>query len=66
MHGYYEYALSRFVDVIGLCIQGELFVALRHDIGTALKDEIGLAQSDGKLAQSFITHSFHQPKLTPL
>ena len=52
--------MSRFVDVIGLGIQGELFVAFRNDIGTALKDKIGLAESDGKSAQPFIFHFLHQ------
>lgn len=51
--GYYEYAFSRFVDVIGLSIQGELFVACRNDIGKVMKDEIGLTESDGKSARSF-------------
>ena len=48
MKGYYEYALSRFIDIIGLGIQGELFVACRNDISKVLKDEIGLTESDGK------------------
>lgn len=59
--GYYEYAFSRFVDTIGLGIQGELFVACRNEIGKVLKDEIGLTESDGTFAQSFIIHYFHQP-----
>lgn len=59
--GYYEYAFSRFVDVIGLGIQAELFVACRTEISKALKEEIGLTESDGKFAQSFIFYSFHPP-----
>ena len=52
--------MSRFVDVIGLGIHGELFVAFRNDIGKALKDQIGLAETDGKSAQPFIFHFFNQ------
>jgi hypothetical protein len=54
--GYYEYAFSRYVDVVGLGIQGELFMACRSEISKTLKEEIGLTESDGKLATSFIPH----------
>ncbi|KAL8763297.1 MAG: hypothetical protein Q9184_000853 [Pyrenodesmia sp. 2 TL-2023] len=47
VRGYYECAFSRFVDVIYQGIQTELLTACRNDLGTVLKERIGLGEKDG-------------------
>ncbi|KAL8948932.1 MAG: hypothetical protein Q9222_004919 [Ikaeria aurantiellina] len=48
VRGYYECAFSRFVDVISRSIQGELFMTCREEIGTVLKQRIGLEEKDAE------------------
>ncbi|KAL8642029.1 MAG: hypothetical protein Q9228_001240 [Teloschistes exilis] len=47
--GYYECAASRLVDNVYQDIHTELFAACRDGLGAALKQRIGLEESDGKL-----------------
>ncbi|KAL8904890.1 MAG: hypothetical protein Q9171_006880 [Xanthocarpia ochracea] len=48
VRGYYECAYSRFVDVIYQGIQSGLFTACHDELGTALKQGIGLEEPDGR------------------
>ncbi|KAL8815160.1 MAG: hypothetical protein Q9223_005679 [Gallowayella weberi] len=48
VRGYYECAFSRFVDVIYQGIQAEIVTACRNDLGTALKERLGLADKDAE------------------
>ncbi|KAL8925260.1 MAG: hypothetical protein Q9208_003550 [Pyrenodesmia sp. 3 TL-2023] len=48
VRGYYECAFTRFVDVIYQGIRAELFTACRNDLGTVLKERIGLEEKDGE------------------
>ncbi|KAL8869003.1 MAG: hypothetical protein Q9174_004598 [Haloplaca sp. 1 TL-2023] len=48
VRGYFECACSRFVDVIYQDIHTDLFAACRDELGTALKDRLGLEEKDAE------------------
>ncbi|KAL8905302.1 MAG: hypothetical protein Q9207_002735 [Kuettlingeria erythrocarpa] len=48
VRGYYECAFTRFVDVIYQGIRAELFTSCRNELGTALKQRIGLEEDDAE------------------
>ncbi|KAL8781027.1 MAG: hypothetical protein Q9213_006204 [Squamulea squamosa] len=48
VRGYYECAFSRFVDVVYQGIQTEFLTACRNELGTALKQGVGLEEKDAE------------------
>ncbi|KAL8839189.1 MAG: hypothetical protein Q9170_001838 [Blastenia crenularia] len=48
VRGYYECAFTRFVDVVYRGIEAGLFTACRQNLGTALKQRIGLEDRDAE------------------
>ncbi|KAL8849843.1 MAG: hypothetical protein Q9221_005181 [Calogaya cf. arnoldii] len=48
VRGYYDCAYSQFVDAVYKGIRAELFTTCRNDIGTALKQRIGLEEKDAE------------------
>ncbi|KAL8767095.1 MAG: hypothetical protein Q9209_006322 [Squamulea sp. 1 TL-2023] len=48
VRGYYECAFSRFVDVVYQGIQTELLTACHNELGTALKQGVGLEEKDAE------------------
>lgn len=45
MRGYYEYAFSRFIDVISQGIKGGIFLKCRNEIGDLIKMELGITNT---------------------
>lgn len=49
VRAYYECAFSRFADIVGQSIMGELFVKYRTSLRQYLIQELGIDREDGTL-----------------